>query len=224
VDINFYLTGRAVDNAASKSAAYVTSQSILFNGVRDGVLYRQLIMRKPPNNGVGYIIDLAEITVPGGVIRIDRCRLAFEHELTLGHFGLPHFGGKKAVLHTFEDEMKQGITASIPGRSVALIAYRGWDTVQSQVHCGFNAEAEESTVLFVHRKRTAKNPPMELMITAMLHKTNDTAWTPEELDPVKAIRIMTVTPSGSVLGAEITLADNTTHQVDYKNIDGLKNC
>jgi hypothetical protein len=62
------------------------------------------------------------------------------------------------------------------------------------------------------------------MITAMLHKTNDTAWTPEELDPVKAIRIMTVTPSGSVLGAEITLADNTTHQVDYKNIDGLKNC
>ena len=224
VDINFYLTGRAVDNAASKSAAYVTSQSILFNGVRDGVLYRQLIMRKPPNNGVGYIIDLAEITVPGGVIHVDRCRLAFEHELTLGHFGLPHFGGKKAALHTFEDKMKQGITASIPGRSVALIAYNGWDTIQSQVHRGFNAETEESTVLFVHRKRTAKSPTMELMITAMLHKTDDTPWTPEELDPVKVIRIMEVTPSGSVLGAEITLADNTTHQVDFKNIDGLKNC
>src|ERR1035438_4741625 len=64
----------------------------------------------------------------------------------------------------------------------------------------------------------------ELMITAMLHKTDDTPWTPEELHPVKAIRIMEATPSGSVLGAEITLADNTTHQVDYKNIDGLKNC
>ena len=101
MDINFYLTGRAVDNAASKNAAYSTSQSILFNGVRDGVLYRQLIMRKPPNNGVGYIIDLAEITVPGGVIRVDRCRLAFEHELTLGHFGLPHIGGKKAEVQSF---------------------------------------------------------------------------------------------------------------------------
>ncbi len=97
VDINFYLTGRAVDNTASKSGAYTTSQSILFNGVRDGVLYRQLIMRKPPNNGVGYIIDLAEITVPGGVMRVDRCRLAFEHELTLGHFGLPHMEGKRAA-------------------------------------------------------------------------------------------------------------------------------
>jgi hypothetical protein len=150
--------------------------------------------------------------------------LAFEHELTLGHFGLPHFSGKKAVLHTFEDKMKRGITASIPGRSVAMIAYRGWDTIQSQVHRGFNAEAEESTVLFVHRKRNAKNPAMELMISAMLHKTDDTPWTPEELDPVNAIRIVEVTSSGSVLGAEITLADNTTHLVDYKNIDGLKNC
>jgi hypothetical protein len=65
---------------------------------------------------------------------------------------------------------------------------------------------------------------MELMITAMLHKTDDTARTPEELDPVKVIRIMEVTSSGSVLGAEITLADNTTHLIDYKNIDGLKNC
>jgi hypothetical protein len=41
---------------------------------------------------------------------------------------------------------------------------------------------------------------------------------------VKAIKIIEVTPSGSVLGAEITLAHNTTHQVDFKNIDGLKNC
>ena len=65
-------------------------------------------MRKPPNNGVGYIIDLAEITIPGGVIRIDRTRLAFEYELTLGHFGLPHIGGKRAVINQFEDSGEKG--------------------------------------------------------------------------------------------------------------------
>jgi len=58
----------------------------------------------------------------------------------------------------------------------------------------------------------------------MLNKTDDTPWTPEELDPVKAIRIMDVTPSGSILGAKITLAENMTHQVDFKNIDGLRSC
>jgi hypothetical protein len=213
-----------VDNDASKNAAYSTAQSILFNGVRDGVLYRQLIMRKPPNNGVGYIIDLAEITVPGGVVRVDRCRLAFEHDLTLGHFGLPHLDGRMAEVEEFEDEDRKVITASIPGRRVGLIAYGGWDGVQSRVHSGFNAEADESTVLFAYRQRTAKNPPMELMVTVMLHKTDDAAWTTAELAPLKDIRVMEVAPSGSVLGAEITLADNTSYLIDFKNIDGFRSC
>jgi hypothetical protein len=65
---------------------------------------------------------------------------------------------------------------------------------------------------------------MGLTITAMLHKTDDTAWTPEELSPVKDVRIIEVTPSGSVLGAEITLTDSTVYVVDFKDVDGLRNC
>lgn len=202
----------------------MTSQSILFNGVRNGVLYRQLIMRKPPNNGVGYIIDLAEITLPGGVLRVDRGRLAFEHELTLGHFGLPHLGGNKAKVERLEEGAKKVLVASVPGRKTALIAYQGWDSLQSLTHRGRNAEAEESTVLFAYRKRTAMNPPMELMVTALLHKTDDTTWTKDELAPLKDIKIMDVTPTGSVLGAELTVADNTKHLIDFKYIDGFKAC
>ncbi len=222
VDINFYLTGRAVDNAVSQN--YSTSQSILFNGVRNDVLYRQLIMRKPPNNGVGYIIDLGEITIPGGVVRVDRCRLAFEHELTLGHFGLPHSGGKKASVLNLTDGAKMALTASILGRQVALIAYHGWDRLEHRVHTGFNAEADESTVLLAYRKRTAKNPPMELMITVMLHKTDDSPWTKEQLSPIKGFEVTDVTRSGSVLGAGITLANNRQYIVDFKDIDGFKSC
>lgn len=223
-DINFYLTGRAVENDAKKNASFVTSQSILFNGIRDGVLYRQLIMRKPPNNGVGYIIDLAEITIPGGVIRVDRCRLAFEHELTLGHFGLPHIGGKKPQISKFDDKERHILTASIPGRKVALISYNGWDSMKSLEHNNRNAEADDSTVLYVYHKRTRKNPAMEIMITAMLHKTDDAEWTTEELSPIKNFRILDVTPSLSVLGTEITLSDGTKYIVDFKDVDGYKSC
>lgn len=223
-DINFYLTGRVVDNASSPDAAYTTSQSILFNGVREDVLYRQLLMRKPPNNGVGYIIDLAEITIPGGVIRVDRCRLAFEHELTLGHFGMPHLAGKTAEVKRVEAEGRRVLTASVPGRSVAMIAYSGWDELESQVHSGFNAEAGESTVLFAHRSRLAKNPAMELMISVMLHKTDDTPWTQEELSPLRHISIKDVMQSGSVLGADLTLADGTEYVVDFRDVDGYKSC
>lgn len=223
-DVNFYLTGRKVDNAADRNAEYVTSQSILFNGVRDNVLYRQLIMRKPPHNGVGYIIDLAEITIPGGVIRVDRCRLAFEHEMTLGHFGLPHRDGNKAVVTQVDDAKRMGFTAAIPGRQVALLAYHGWDKLDTLVHSGRNAEADDSTVLYGYRKRTAQNPAMELMISVMLHKTDDTPWTAAELSPIADIRIMDVTPTNSVLGAEITLAGGAKHIVDFKDVDGYKSC
>jgi hypothetical protein len=116
------------------------------------------------------------------------------------------------------------MTACIPGRRVALIAYGGWDGVQSRVHRGFNAEGDESTVLFASRKRTAQNPAMELMIAVMLHKTDDTGWTTEELSPLKDIRLMEVTSSGSVLGAEITLADDTHYMIDFKDIDGFRSC
>jgi hypothetical protein len=197
---------------------------MLYNGVRQGVIYRQAIMRKPPNNGVGYIIDLAEIIIPGGVIRVDRSRLAFEHELTLGHFGLPHLNGVAAVVHQFEDRTRKVITASIPGRQLALIVYHGWDTVSSVTHRGCNAEADESTSLYTYKKRTAKNPAMELMIAVLLHKTDDTAWTEAELSPIKEVQIRDVMPSYSPLGAALTLSNGGGYEIDFVNIDGDRTC
>jgi len=223
-DINFYLTGITVENSSDKNRSYSTSQNMLYNGVLKDVLYRQAIMRKPPNNGVGYIIDLAEITIPGGVIRVDRSRLAFEYELTLGHFGLPHIKGDMAIVKQFEYGTRMVITASIPGRSVAMVLYNGWDKVDSLVHSNHNAESDESTVIFAYKKRIAKNPSMELMITVMLHKLDDSEWSEEELLPIKDIRFMDITPSGSSLGATITLYDNKKYNIDFKNVDGKRSC
>lgn len=223
-DVNFYLTGIAVGNSSEKNSAYTTSQSMMFNGVEDGVVYRQAIMRRPPNNGVGYIIDLADIVVPGGVIRVDRTRLAFEYELTLGHFGLPHIDGEKPVIREMEFENRKVITASIKGRRVALIAYTGWDDLGVVEHTNRNAEADTSTVIFAHKKRLAKNPGMEIMITALLHKTDDSEWTDEELDPVKSFLMHDVTPVSSALGVEVVLADYKKYNVFYDRIDGNRRC
>ena len=221
-DVNFYLTGISLSNSSEINMAYSTSQNMVYNGVKDDVIYRQAIMRKPPNNGVGYIIDLADIIVPGGVVRVDRSRLAFEHELTLGHFGMPHINGEKAKVNYFEDGNKKVITAAIKGRQIALIIYNGWDSLNSLIHSNRNAEADESTVIYAHRKRMAQNPAMELMITVMLHKMDNDEWTEEELSPIKNINIMDVTPASSSLGADITLANNITYKVYFEEIDGNK--
>jgi hypothetical protein len=223
-DINFYLTGATVSNSADKNRVFSTSQSMVYNGIKDGVIYRQALMRRPPNNGVGYIIDLADIIIPGGVIRVDRSRMAFEHELTLGHFGLPHINGEGAIVKYFEEGSRKAITACIKGRRLALIIYSGWDGLSSVIHTNRNAEADESTVIYAFRKRTAKNPPMELMIAVMLHKTDDTEWTPEELSPISKIKIMDVTPASSPLGAEITIHDHQTYKIYFEEIDGNRRC
>ena len=223
-DVNFYLTGHALENTLDGGKAYTHSQSMLYNGVRNGILYRQAIMRKPPNNGVGYIIDLAEVHIPGGVIRVDRTRLAFEYELTLGHFGLPHTGGEIAAISELTDAGKKVITASIPGRQLAMISYHGWDSIRHLVHQGRNAEADESTVLYAHKKRLQKNPPMELTITVMLHKTDDSQWTKEELSPIKSFEIVEITPALSALGVNLTLTNGKLYQVDFRDIDGRRQC
>lgn len=225
-DVNFYLTGVAVPGVG-RPGRFTTSQTMLYNGVRGGVLYRQAVMRKPPNNGIGYIVDLAEITIPGGVMRVDRSRLAFEHELTLGHYGLPHPDGRQAeVRHAGPAPLgaRRVVTASIPGRRLALISYAGWDELRCTVHAGRNAETERSTVLCAYRRRTAKNPPMELMITALLHRRDDGEWTEDELDPIRELRIEEVTSNGSVLGATLTLASGETFVVDFGEIDGRRHC
>ena len=223
-DINFYLTGKIIENNAVRNSFFSTSQSMLFNGIRGNVLYRQAIMRRPPNNGVGYIIDLAEIAIPGGVVRVDRSRLAFEYELTLGHFGLPHLNGEKAVVDRFDGGGKKVITASIPGRRVALITYSGWDEVDSLVHTNKNAEADDSTVIYARKKRLSKNPPMELMITVMLHKTDNSDWTEEELSPLKEVRVVDIMNGHSPLGAAITLFSGEKYEIDFKDVDGKRSC
>jgi hypothetical protein len=223
-DVNFYLTGKTVENDSEKNRSYTISQSMFYNSVRDNVLYRQAIMRRPPNNGVGYIIDLAEITIPGGVIRVDRSRLAFEYELTLGHFGMPHLDGEKAVVNQFEEGDKKVMTASIPGRRVALITYNGWDKLETLIHTNCNAEADESTVIYAWKKRMAKNPAMELMISVMLHRMDNEEWTAEELSPIKDIKIIDFTSRYSTLGASITLANGDVYEIDFKDIDGERAC
>ncbi len=223
-DINFYLTGIAVDNDSERNTKFTHSESMLFNGVRDGVVYRQAIMRKPPNNGVGYIIDLAEIEIPGGVIRVDRSRMAFEHELTLGHFGVPHYDGAKAVVADVSNKQRLGMTAVIPGRKIALLSYAGWDELRSLVHTGRNAETEESTVLYAFRKRTQKNPPMEIMLTVMLHGMDDIDWTEAELSPIKSVQIHEVTRTNSALGVTLTMSDGKSYEIDFKDMDGYRSC
>jgi len=224
-DTLFYLglTKEAADEGGDRTG-FSTPKAVYYNRCEGDVLYRQIIMKTPPNSGCGYTIDLAEIILPGGSLRVDRCRLAFEHVLTLGHFGLPHVGGVPARVQCITTDDAKGLTASIDGRRIALMAFHGWDGVASRTHPGMNAEADESTIIYAHRTRQHKNPRMELMVSLLLHRTDNAEWADDELYPIKNMRIRRFMPSGSVLGAQIELKDGSSYLVDFGEIDGTRRC
>ena len=95
VDINFYLTGRTVENTRFEER--------LVRDLAEHPLQRRQGRRPLPATHHAQSTEQwgrlhhrpGGNHRPGGVVRVDRCRLAFEHELTLGHFGLPHLGGKR---------------------------------------------------------------------------------------------------------------------------------
>lgn len=203
---------------------FSSPKSVYFNGRAGEVLYRQLVMKKPPNNGNGYTLDLAEIALPYGVLRVDRCRLAFEHELTLGHFGVPHLEGKTPQVTERQVGANRWLIVHVGTRSVAMTVLAGWDTLGTRVHSGLNAEEERSTVIYASRERLAKNPAMELLISIQLHRTDAQEWSTDDLNVVESIETHTIMPSGSPLGATVTFAGGRQSTIDFGPIDGGRQC
>lgn len=192
--------------------------SVGFAGERDGVVYRHVEVKA--HDDVPGRFDLADIAVPGGILRIDRQRLSTRNETALGHFGLPHIAGDIAEVKRRSVNGNDCIIATIPGRQVALVALYGWDCVDCRVHTGQSAEANESTVIYAKRRREKHYQGMALLAMLMLHKTDDSPFTDNELSVVKTFEPVAWLKSGQPMGAEIELADGRMFTVDYGHIEG----
>jgi hypothetical protein len=194
----------------------------------NGVLYRQFNTKPsglgdPNKGGINKgpeKIDLADIPLAGGLIRVDRIRIPYRNILHLAHFGLPHLGGRKAEVKAIRVDGRPGLIASIPGRALALIALHGWDGVQAMVHQGRHPESEESTVIHAHRTRARDYPGMEVMVTVMLHRLDDKGWSEEELSPVLRHEWVPWTKSGAPCGMRLSLRDGREFEVDFGEIEG----
>jgi hypothetical protein len=203
---------------------------IEFNKFEDGIMYRTLDMKAGggANSMHSYVvnkgperIDLADIVIPGGVIRVDRIRLPYSNDLHLGHYALPHLGGKDAEVTGLEAEGCQSITASIENRQVAMTAVHGWSSLQFAVHGkGLNAEADSSTVIYAARTVDKNYGGMEVLITVMLHRKDNRNWTEAELMPILRFEILPWAPSGQPCGVRLELKDGRSILIDYGSLEG----
>ncbi len=207
------------DNISWKAAS---PARIYYVGIRNSVIYRQIAFDELYANTRGDTIDLAEIILPYGVLRIDRIRLGREYELQLGHFGLPHIKNKPKIQQSKIDD-NDCIIISNMERQLAFVTLNGWDKLDYIDHSGKNSETTDSTVCYAARKRESfKDTSIDLLISIMLHKTDNNPWQENELMPVKKIKINKLMQSGSVYGAEVELKSGEQYIVDFSEIDGCR--
>lgn len=201
--------------------------NIAFNKFEDGVLYRLQNTQPqglgdPSKGGVNRgpeRIDLADIVIPGGVIRVDRVRIPYRYELQLGHFALPHVNGIAAQV----DQLESGLEATIPdGRRIAILPVYGWDSVKSRCHAGRNPEAPESTVIYCEQTRAEDYGGMKLLITVLLHRIDGQAWTTEELNPFQEWEPIPYSAEGSPCVVRILLKDGRSFLIDHALNDGRR--
>lgn len=165
-------------------------------------------------------IDLADIAIDSGIIRVDRPRIPLHHELHLGHYAIPHARGCEPEVSRSMVADRPVIIVAIPGRQVALVAYAGWDAVDVAAHQNLHPEAEFSTVAYARRHSPMDYPGLQLAVSIMLHKTDDSPWSEEELSPIVSFEQIDLTESGSILGARLTLRDQRCVLIDFGQVEG----
>ncbi len=190
---------------------YLFPNLCLFGGEENGVLYRriyfnfQYILRDS-------LIDLAEIEIDFGVIRVDRPRISRKpYQLFLGHYGVPHLGGKIALSQRMIEGRKAYLAAT-ESLQTALIPYQGWDEGGQVTRSGVNAVTTESTLLYVSSQKKRIYEGVELLITIMLHRKHG-EWTDAELAPI-------VQSKSTPFGIELGLRDGRNVVVNFRNAEG----
>jgi len=205
--------------AAGGKAAAEFPESINLAGWRDGVLYRQAIFKKDELGGTPAFCDFADIMIPGGQISVQRFRQIKPSILYSGHYGLPHLPVPPEITERAVDG-KISIIASIPGRQLAVTNYQGWDAISTVMHQGQHPEADQSTLLYLSRNEKARYGAPQILISSMLHKTDDTPWTDDALQPIRSVEPLTPGAPLTLGGLRITLKSGESHNIDFRGIDG----
>ncbi len=194
---------------------------ILYGGRRDGVLHRRLVYEFEGAFGDLPAIDLADFTLPEGLVRCDRLRITQpDASLSLAHYALPVFGGKCVVEERTVGPGVPALTASSAGRQLALVGVRGWKSLQARREAGLHPEAPESVLLIANSHRAPRYGGEPLRISLLLHRMNDEPWSDADLWPFTGFDIHFTGPGGSAPAVEFKLANGTIQTVAYGQCEG----
>ena len=151
--------------------------------------------------------QLADISLPDGILRIDKVSTGSPTQVRLGNYSLPQLDGDiKEMTRTLD----KGYTASIIDNGdyqLATVALEGWKNgVKVQRPKGLHPVSSTCAVPVTE----ADVNDSDIFVTLHLWKKSDNAFTDKELRPVKSVKI-----SKDRKQVTVKLADGRTKTVNF---------
>ncbi|WP_460893457.1 DUF2264 domain-containing protein [Rufibacter soli] len=152
-----------------------------FKKFEGGIYYRDVVLET--NDKIK--LNLADITLPNGILRIDRNLSTEATRVRLGHYALPQLTSPIKI----ETRKVKGHQVQVMDNGeyqLALVPLSGWDGVETVRATGLHPVSKESAV-FNATHTFQPGPKPTLYATLMLWKKSGEKWTEDELVPVKKV-------------------------------------
>lgn len=153
-----------------------------FEQYREGVYYRRAVLETDED----VRLNLADIPLPNGILRIDENLSTTPTEFRLGHYALPKLGnGIRKTQRTVKGYDVQIIDNGV--YQLAMVPLLGWEEMETLDTTGLHPANDKSAVINVSHKLAENNKQPVIYATLMLWKESGEAWTDKELVPVRRI-------------------------------------
>ena len=205
---------------------YEKANVTFWHGEKEGVLYRRQFFNYRLEEECHWIqaINLADFTVPYGVLRVDKLRLFKKPvELTLGASGFPDNGTQ--ILTKEEGNAKaiilKGKDFTGKEKQLAMTIYDGWDSISYIKSTGTNPDSEHSIIPYASLRQEKHNQyEQSILISQVITRESLEDFTTEELFPIKEVCYTDPQKKGGYGPVKILLKDGTEKTIDFAGIEG----
>lgn len=210
-----------------KTTGQISKGNVTFwHGEKNSVLYRRQFFGYCLEKECHWIqaINLADFTVPCGVVRVDKLRLhRAPVSLTLGSYGFPDngteieeksCGSAKAILLKGRDALGNE-------KQLAMTIYDGWKDLKLLHSTGTNPDSEKSIVLYAETDREKQyGYEPYILISQVITKESHEDFTEEELFPIEKVEYADPEGCGGYGHVVVWMKDGSRKGIAFEGIEG----
>lgn len=148
----------------------------------NGVYYRNAVLASDEN----VKLSLADLSLPQGILRIDKIHAADKYVFRLGHYALPAIAGKPIRHKKIKYKGHEATIIDNGQYQLALIPWMGWEQTEVVEAEGLHPQAKRSEVINVQAQTDTSE---KTVMTFMLWKKSGERWSKKELFPATRIEM-----------------------------------